>query len=225
MIVAPNSPSPRANESDSPAASPRRDRGRITRKKVLAGPAPSVRAAATRFWSIASNVAIACRMYSGLDTYATAMTTAVWVSPSWIPNAFSCSPSSPNRPKAAISPIPATAGGRTSGSSTSTTSSERPRKRRVARRYAVGVPSRSTSACAIALVFRLTTSASVTTGRESWATRSVGETRAKIATIGNSKKPSATAAAANTPALPSARRISVEPAGSRPCAALSAPAW
>ena len=28
-------------------------------------------------------------MYSGLDTYATAMTTAAWVRPSWIPNAFS----------------------------------------------------------------------------------------------------------------------------------------
>ena len=61
MIVAPNSPSPRANESASPAIRPPRASGSTTRKKVRAGLAPSVREAAVRFGSVASNAAIAWR--------------------------------------------------------------------------------------------------------------------------------------------------------------------
>ena len=49
------------------------------------------------------------------------------------------------------------------------TASERPGKRRLASRWAAGVPSRRISAWAISVVFRLTTSASVTTGFQSWA--------------------------------------------------------
>src|SRR5438552_2321032 len=52
---------------------------------------------------------------------------------------------------------------------------------------------------------RLSTSASVTTGCESCATSLPGETREKIATIGSSRKPKATAAAAKT-AVPASRR-------------------
>ena len=73
-------------------------------------------------------------------------------------------PSSPARPKSASSPIPATAGGSTSGSSINVTTSARPRKRRLATRYASGVPNSKISACAIADVLKLTISASVTTG-------------------------------------------------------------
>ena len=62
MIVAPNSPSPRANESASPAIRPPRASGSTTRKKVRVGPAPSVREAAVRFGSVASKAAIAWRM-------------------------------------------------------------------------------------------------------------------------------------------------------------------
>ena len=61
MIVAPNSPSPRARQSASPAASPPRASGSVTRKNVRSGPAPSVRDAAIRFPSTASNDAIAWR--------------------------------------------------------------------------------------------------------------------------------------------------------------------
>ena len=61
MIVAPNSPIPRASESASPAARPPPASGSATRKNVRTGPAPSVREAATRFWSTASNAAIAER--------------------------------------------------------------------------------------------------------------------------------------------------------------------
>ena len=61
MIVAPNSPSPRASATASPATSPPRASGIVTRKNVRTGPAPSVRDAAMRFGSTASNAAIACR--------------------------------------------------------------------------------------------------------------------------------------------------------------------
>ena len=72
------------------------------------------------------------------------------------PERVELEPSSPTRPNAASRPMPATAGGSTSGSSTSVMASERPGKRRVASRYAVGVPKSRISACAIRLVFRLT---------------------------------------------------------------------
>ena len=55
-----------------------------------------------------------------------------------MPSADSELPSSPSRPNVASRPMPATAGGRTSGSSTSVTARLRPGKRRVASRYAVG---------------------------------------------------------------------------------------
>ena len=56
--------------------------------------------------------------------------------------------------------MPATAGGSTSGSSTSVTTSARPRKRRVAIRYAAGVPKARMSTFATTFVFSVTTSAS-----------------------------------------------------------------
>ena len=91
--------------------------------------------------------------------------------------------------------MPATAGGSTSGNSTSVMQSERPGKRRLASRYAVGVPKSSTSACAIKVVLKLTISASVTTGLESWSISWPGGTWTKIASIGSARNASATAAA------------------------------
>ena len=75
------------------------------------------------------------------------------------------------RPKAASSPIPATAGGSTSGSSTSVTSTERPESGGSRAHTQWGVPRARMSACATSVVFRLTTSASVTTGFESCAAK------------------------------------------------------
>jgi hypothetical protein len=97
-------------------------------------------------------------------------------------------------------------GGRTSGSSTSVTSASRPRNRR-ASRNAVGVPSTRINTCAAAVVFRLTISASVTTGFPSCATRRAGDTRAKIASTGSARNPRVTNVAAKTIAAASPRRI------------------
>src|SRR5579884_3877861 len=102
-----------------------------------------------------------------------------------MPSALNVEPRRPKRPNATSSPTPATAGGRMIGSSTIVTASERPGKRCVASQYAVGVPSTSTAACAIAVVFAVTTSASVTIGFESWWTSVPGETCTKIATTGS----------------------------------------
>ena len=60
-IVAPNSPTPRANASTAPAARPDAASGRSTRRKVRHGDAPSVRAAAGSCGSTAPNAAIAWR--------------------------------------------------------------------------------------------------------------------------------------------------------------------
>ena len=119
--------------------------------------------------------------------------TAAWVNGSEIPSASKLDPSRPSRPNAASSPIPATAGGRTSGSSTSVTASARPRKRPA--REQEGEPASRTARSAPArsrVVLMLTTNASRTTGFESWSTRCAGEVRAKIATIGSSRNASAT---------------------------------
>jgi hypothetical protein len=75
------------------------------------------------------------------------------------------------------------------------TTSDRPGKRLVAIRYAAGVPTTSVSAKAIPVVFAVTPSASRTTRSSNRPSRSPGETRRKIAAIGRSRKPSATAAA------------------------------
>ncbi len=62
------------------------------------------------------------------------MVTALCVNGSLTPSACRLEPSSPRWPNAASSPIPATAGGSTSGSSTSVTASEWPGNRFVASR-------------------------------------------------------------------------------------------
>jgi len=121
--------------------------------------------------------------------------TALCVNGRLIPKASRLEPSRPSRPNAASSPIPATAGGSTSGSSTRVIASECPRNLRLARRNAAGVPKRRISVCAIRLVFRLTTNASCTTGFPSCSTSSAGDVCAKIATIGRSRNVIATTAA------------------------------
>ena len=63
-----------------------------------------------------------------------------------MPVASTAPPRMPAGPTAASSAIPATAGGSTSGSSTSVTTSDFPRKERVASMYAAGVPTTRISA-------------------------------------------------------------------------------
>ena len=106
-----------------------------------------------------------------------------------IPKASIVPPSSPSRPNAASSPIPATAGGSTSGSSTSVTTASRRRDARVAIQYAAGVPKRRMRSIEIAFVLRRDDERVLGRRRvPSAATRSPGGTRAKIATTGSSEE-------------------------------------
>ena len=62
MMVAPNSPIPRANASTQPAMRPAAASGSPMRQNVRAGPAPSVRAASVSVGSTDSKELIAWRM-------------------------------------------------------------------------------------------------------------------------------------------------------------------
>src|SRR5437870_5941174 len=115
----------------------------------------------------------------------------------WRPSASSVDPSSPRRPNVANRPSPATAGGRTSGSSTRLTTSDRPRKLRVARTNARGVPRARMNACAISVVLAVTTSASRTAGSPRRLTSSAGGTRRKMASTGSVMNVRPTAAASH----------------------------
>ena len=99
--------------------------------------------------------------------------------------------------------------------------SARPGKRRVARRYAVGVPNSSTSACAISVVLKLTISASVTTGFESWSISCPGGTRKKIASTGSARNASVIPAAAKYATASSALRMPTSVGSGRKPAASS----
>src|SRR6266581_2624129 len=65
VMVAPNSPSARANASTPPAMIPGMASGRVTVRNARAGPAPSVAAAASRRRSMASNDSRIARTISG----------------------------------------------------------------------------------------------------------------------------------------------------------------
>ncbi len=99
----------------------------------------------------------------------------------------------PSGPSAASSAIPATAGGSTRGSSTSVITTERPGKDRVASRYAAGVPTATMMAIAIAVVSRLSRSASVAVGSLRLLISCPGAVWVKIATTGNTRNASVTA--------------------------------
>ena len=92
------------------------------------------------------------------------------------------------------------------------TSSDRPGKRRVARKYAAGVPT-TISAIEIAFVFSVTRNASRATSLQA-VDRLRNRTSQKIATIGRARKTTLIATAskssARKPCLPAARACSLE---------------
>ena len=126
----------------------------------------------------------------------------------------SAPPRIPFGPSAASSAIPATAGGSTIGSSTSVITTNRPRNERVARRYAAGVPTTTITRIAIAVVSKLSRSASVAAGSPSFEISSPGEVCVKMAITGSTKNANVTASAAPNSSGNHARRIT-PPAAAR----------
>ena len=79
MIVAPNSPSARAQQSTAPAAIPGATSGSVTRRNVVQRSAPSVAAASSKRASAARSAPSTLITRNGMATNVSAMTTAAVV--------------------------------------------------------------------------------------------------------------------------------------------------
>src|SRR6266540_130544 len=110
MIVAPNSPSERAQLMTSPAARAGPASGSVTDRRTDHSDAPSARAASSRSRSTPAIPVRAERMKNGAETKVWAMTTAAVVNGMASPVASSGPPRIPRRPRTSSSANPATAG-------------------------------------------------------------------------------------------------------------------
>src|SRR2546421_3693918 len=149
VIVAPNSPSARAQQSTAPATSEGRTSGSVTRQNTVERLAPSVRAASSKRVSIERSPASTVITRNGMATKVSAMMAPAVVKGRWIPKAVASQPPTrPLRPKASSKATPPTTGGSTMGSTVNARKTERPGKASRANVQASGTP--STSAIAVA---------------------------------------------------------------------------
>src|SRR3954454_18379554 len=152
VIVAPNSPSARAQHRTAPAATPGATSGRVTRRNVVQRSAPRVAAASSKRASAARSAPSTLMTRNGIATNVSAITTAVVVNGIVTPKAWSSQrPTIPCLPSTRNSATPPTTGGSTSGTVTSARSTDRPRTRERASTQASGTPStRDTSVASVA---------------------------------------------------------------------------
>src|SRR6266511_5061232 len=149
VMVAPNSPSARAQHSAAPAPSDGPISGSVTRRNTSQRPAPRVAAASSKRRSIERRPASTVTTRKGSATNASASTAPAVVNGSVTPNARSSHmPASPRRPNASSSATPPTTQGSTMGSVVSARTRSRPGKATRASRNASGSPSSSDSAAA-----------------------------------------------------------------------------
>src|SRR5262249_2391061 len=141
VIVAPNSPSARAQHSAAPAATDGRTSGRVMRRNTFQRFAPSVRAAlSSRRSSVLRTPSIESTK-NGMATNVSASTAPAVVKGRRMPRGSRNWPSRPRRPKTESSATPPTTGGSTTGSSGRARSNERPGNTGRARVQARGSPS------------------------------------------------------------------------------------
>ena len=154
-----------------PAASAAPASGTVIERNSCRSDAPSTRAASSMSRSTPAIPVRADRMKNGADTNVWARITATVVNGTENPSSSNGAASNPRRPNTSSRASPATDGGNTIGRST--TASIRPfaPKRRRARTKASGIPSATVITRLIAVVTRLSHSASRTTG-EATATAS-----------------------------------------------------
>src|SRR5581483_6200274 len=149
VMVAPNSPSARAQASAAPATSAGRRSGSVTRRKTVHGPAPSVRAASSSLRSAARRPPSTVSTKNGSATKASAIAAPALVNGSRTPKAESShAPTRPRRPSAIRSATPPTTGGSTTGTRTMPRTSARPGKSTRACSHASGSPSAMQTAVA-----------------------------------------------------------------------------
>src|SRR3954447_21633920 len=142
VIVAPNSPSARAQQSTAPAATPGATIGKVIRRNAVQRPAPRVAAASSYRASAPRSAPSTLITRNGIATNASATTTPAVVNGRLIPNAESSQlPTRPRRPKTSSSATPPTTGGSTSGTVTSARTRRRPGNSARASTQASGTPS------------------------------------------------------------------------------------
>ena len=134
ISVAPNSPSARPHASARPAARPGRATGTATRTNAAASLEPSVRDASRRDWGDGLERRLGLADVERSRDEDERDDDAGGLQDERDPGVIRTPPSSPSGPSAASSPIPATAGGSTSGSSISVITMRARRNVRVASR-------------------------------------------------------------------------------------------
>src|SRR5918994_27697 len=116
VIVAPNSPSARAQHRTAPASTPGATLGRVTRRKVVQPDAPRVAATSSKRRWVGRGAPSPARMRNGIATNDWAITTPAVVNGRERPKvSYNHSPTRPVRPNATSSATPPITGGRTSG--------------------------------------------------------------------------------------------------------------
>src|SRR3954466_9004004 len=152
VIVAPNSPSARAQHSTAPAATPGATIGSVTGRKGVHRSARRGGGASSNRASTARNAPSTLMTRNGMATKVSAITTARVVNGMVKPvDSYSQRPTIPCRPSTRNSATPPTTGGRTRGTVTSARSTARPRTRARASTQASGTPStRDTSVASVA---------------------------------------------------------------------------
>ena len=154
VIVAPNSPSARAQARTAPAAIPGATIGRVTRRNAVRREAPRVAAASSYRGSAARSAPSTLITRKGIATKVSAITTPVVVKGRVMPKAESSQePTIPRRPSTSSSATPPTTGGSTSGRVTSARISRRPGSSVRASSQASGTPrTRETAVAAVAQI-------------------------------------------------------------------------
>src|SRR5688500_9070157 len=224
VMVAPNSPSARAQQSTAPAAIPGATSGRVTRRNVVHWSAPRVAAASSKRASAARSAPSTLMTRNGIATKVSAITTAVVVNGMVTSRVWSSQrPTIPWRPRTRNSATPPTTGGSTSGTVTSARRTDRPRARDRASTQASGTPSTRESPVAAVAETRLKRSACLTAGLVNCDTSSPQGARTTRPASGSTRKATArtagTSSGTGTPVsllrltMPTVRSRAAEPPG------------
>src|SRR3569833_3890197 len=168
VMVAPNSPSARAQHSTAPAPMPGAMSGSVTRRNVVQREAPSAAAASSYLRAAARSAPATLMTRNGSATNASATTTPAVGNGRVTPNQrYILCPSRPLRPRASSSATPPTTGGSTRGTVTSARTRRWPGKDTRARTHARGTPTSRQNRVARVAQTMESRSASRTSGRPS----------------------------------------------------------
>src|SRR5437588_2373536 len=148
VMVAPNSPSARAQHRAAAAPSEGANAGSTTRRRVNHGPAPRVAAASSRRSSNARTPASTVITANGRATNSSATTAPAVLNGSTMPTPSNHDPRRPLRPSANSRATPPTTGGNTSGRRARARTTAFPLNSTRARTHARGAPKRMARAAA-----------------------------------------------------------------------------